>query len=85
MHNGKDRSDTRTDERLHQGRSSLVVNGLTSEEARQQLAAFGPNAVADEAPPRWQNFLAKFWAPIPWMLEAAVVLQVGMGSAAGST
>jgi H+-transporting ATPase len=30
-------------------------------------------------PPRWQKFLAKFWAPIPWMLEAAIVLQIALG------
>ena len=53
--------------------------GLTSAEARRRLAEFGPNAVAEEAPPRWRVFLAKFWAPIPWMLEAAIVLQLGLG------
>jgi len=53
--------------------------GLTSTEARRRLGEFGPNAVADEAPPRWQTFLAKFWAPVPWMLEAAIILQLGLG------
>ena len=24
----------------------------------------------------WRMALAKFWAPVPWMLEAAVVLQL---------
>jgi H+-transporting ATPase len=43
------------------------------------LAEFGPNTVADEAPPRWRTYLAKFWAPIPWMLELAIVLQAGCG------
>ena len=23
--------------------------------------------------------LSKFWAPVPWMLEAAIVLEVGRG------
>jgi H+-transporting ATPase len=53
--------------------------GLTSAEARRRLGEFGPNAVADEGPSRGRTFLAKFWAPIPWMLEAALVLQLGLG------
>jgi H+-transporting ATPase len=24
--------------------------------------------------------LEKFWAPVPWMLEAAIVLQVALGA-----
>jgi len=53
--------------------------GLTSTEARWRLGEFGPNAITEEAPPRWRVFLAKFSAPIPWMLEAAIVLQLGLG------
>jgi H+-transporting ATPase len=53
--------------------------GMTSEEARRRLQQFGPNAVADEAPPRWRVFLAKFWSPIPWLLEAAIALQLALG------
>ena len=56
------------------------VKGLTSAEARRRLAEFGPNAVSEELPPRWKVFLAKFWSPIPWMLEAAIVLQIGLGA-----
>jgi H+-transporting ATPase len=54
--------------------------GLTSVEARRRLAEFGPNAVADQAPSPWRRFLAKFWGPIPWMLEAAIILQSGRGA-----
>ena len=60
-------------------RSSATIAGLTSAEARQRRNEFGPNAVSEHAPPRWRVFLAKFWAPIPWMLEAAIVLQIGLG------
>lgn len=55
------------------------MKGLTSDEARRRLGEFGPNAITEEAPPRWRVFLAKFWAPVPWMLEAAIVVQVGLG------
>ncbi|HEY7653439.1 MAG TPA: plasma-membrane proton-efflux P-type ATPase [Methylomirabilota bacterium] len=53
--------------------------GLTDAEARRRLVEFGPNAVPEEARPRWRSFLEKLWAPIPWMLEAAIGLQVGLG------
>jgi hypothetical protein len=53
--------------------------GLTSVEARRRLGEFGANTVTEEATPRWRAFLAKFWGPVPWMLEAAIVLQLGLG------
>jgi H+-transporting ATPase len=53
--------------------------GLTGAEARLRIVKHGPNVVAAEAPPRWRTFVAKFWAPIPWMLEAAILLQIGLG------
>src|SRR5579859_3738013 len=56
-----------------------VGAGLTSEEAARQLENFGPNALPDTASPTWQRALAKFWAPVPWMLEAAIVLQIVLG------
>lgn len=53
--------------------------GLTSDEARLRLAEFGPNAVSEAVPPRWRSYLAKFWSPIPWLLEAAFVVEIGLG------
>ncbi len=35
---------------------------------------------ANAFPPRWRVFLLKFWAPIPWLLEAAIVIQVAIGA-----
>jgi len=52
--------------------------GLTGAEARRRLGEFGPNTVGEEAPKRWRVLLAKFWGPIPWMLEAAILLQLGL-------
>ncbi len=49
--------------------------GLTTAEAQRRLQATGTNAVADVAPTLWSRALAKFWAPVPWMLEVAIVLQ----------
>jgi H+-transporting ATPase len=55
------------------------VTGLSSEEARGRLQKFGPNAVPDTALNPLRRALAKFWAPVPWMLEAAIVLEIGLG------
>jgi H+-transporting ATPase len=53
--------------------------GLTSEEARRRLERFGLNTMPDTAPRRWRMTLEKFWAPVPWMLEGAIVLQLALG------
>ncbi len=53
--------------------------GLTGDEVRLRLAKFGPNAVADTALHPLSRALTKFWAPVPWMLEAAIVLEVALG------
>jgi H+-transporting ATPase len=56
-----------------------VSTGLTSDETRRRLEKFGPNAVADAALHPLRRALTKFWAPVPWMLEAAIVLEVVLG------
>ena len=53
--------------------------GLTSDEAHRRLAAFGPNATPDVEAQPLRMVLTKFWAPVPWMLEAAIVLEVALG------
>ena len=54
----------------------MLPEGLSSDDARARLEKYGPNDVPDTAMPPWRMALAKFWAPVPWMLEAAIVLQV---------
>ena len=60
--------------------TASAVTGLTSAEARRRLNEIGPNAVSEDVAPRWKVFVAKFWGPIPWMLEAALALQIGLGA-----
>jgi H+-transporting ATPase len=55
------------------------VSGLTSEEAGYRLATVGPNAMPDTALHPLRRALGKFWAPVPWMLEAAIVLELALG------
>lgn len=56
-------------------KSAVTLEGLTTEEAQRRLHSFGVNAVAEVSPPLWRRVLAKFSAPIPWMLEIAILLQ----------
>lgn len=62
--------------------TSTSVNteaGLTSEEADRRLKQFGRNATPDTTLKPLRMALEKFWAPVPWMLEAAIVLQLALG------
>src|SRR6202161_1018771 len=53
--------------------------GLTSDEVRRRLQKFGPNAMPDTALNPLRLAFEKFWAPVPWMLEAAIVLELTLG------
>src|ERR1700721_1774477 len=55
-----------------------IRQGLTSDDARLRLA-LGSNAIADVSQHPVQRALGKLWAPVPWMLEAAIVLQLFLG------
>jgi H+-transporting ATPase len=48
--------------------------GLTQAEAQKRLAQYGPNEIAEKKTNLFLKFLSYFWGPIPWMIEAAVIL-----------
>ena len=48
--------------------------GLTQAEAAKRLTQDGPNALKVEKTNAFLKFLTYFWGPIPWMIEAAVIL-----------
>jgi len=54
------------------------ATGLTSNEARTRLDKDGPNAMPDSSAHPFRNALMKFWAPVPWLLEASVVLELAL-------
>ena len=56
-----------------------LPSGLTSDEVAVRLKKFGPNAMPDTATHPLRSALTKFWTPVPWMLEAAIVLEVALG------
>ena len=59
--------------------STGAATGLTSAEAERRLASSGTNAIQDVAQNPVYRALGKLWAPVPWMLEAAILLQLGLG------
>jgi H+-transporting ATPase len=53
--------------------------GLTEEEAAELLARFGPNALAGEHRHLVRKLASKLTGPVPYLLEAAVVLELAVG------
>lgn len=48
--------------------------GLTQADAAKRLAQYGPNEIEEKKQNLILKFLSNFWGPIPWMIEAAVIL-----------
>jgi H+-transporting ATPase len=53
---------------------SATQNGLSSSEAEKRLEQYGPNEIQEKKDSPLKKFLGYFWGPIPWMIEAAVVM-----------
>ncbi|HVC01360.1 MAG TPA: plasma-membrane proton-efflux P-type ATPase [Steroidobacteraceae bacterium] len=49
-------------------------SGLTQAEAAKRLTQYGPNEIEEKKANPLLKFLSYFWGPIPWMIEAAVIL-----------
>jgi H+-transporting ATPase len=49
-------------------------DGLTEAEAQKRLTQYGPNEIEEKKSNEILKFLTYFWGPIPWMIEAAVIL-----------
>ena len=48
--------------------------GLSQAEAQKRLTQYGPNEIEAKQINPFLKFLTYFWGPIPWMIEAAVIL-----------
>jgi H+-transporting ATPase len=55
-------------------RLSSNPGGLTSSEAEKRLQQFGLNEIPEKKENPLKKFLSYFWGPIPWMIEAAVIM-----------
>ena len=49
-------------------------DGLSQVEAQKRLIQYGPNELEEKKTNQFLKFLSYFWGPIPWMIEAAVIL-----------
>jgi H+-transporting ATPase len=54
------------------------TSGLSAAEAEKRLKEFGPNEIPERKTNPVIRFLKYFWGPIPWMIEAAVVLSAAI-------
>ena len=49
-------------------------DGLTDPEAKKRVGQYGANKIEEKKTNPFLKFLTYFWGPIPWMIEAAVIL-----------
>ena len=59
--------------------ADALTAGLSNAEAARQLELVGPNAMPDTSVHPLRRALGELWAPVPWMLEAAIVLELVLG------
>jgi H+-transporting ATPase len=57
-----------------QAKLGASPDGLTEVEAQKRLAQYGANEIEEKKTNEILKFLGYFWGPIPWMIEAAVIL-----------
>jgi len=65
-----------SDAQAEQPAHDVAPEGLSSDEAHARLEKDGPNAMPDTSTHPLRNALTKFWAPVPWLLEASIVLEL---------
>jgi len=51
-------------------------SGLSEKEVNSRLENFGYNEIVEKKESLLLRFLKNFWGPIPWMIEAAVILSI---------
>ncbi len=54
-------------------------SGLSAEEAARRLREHGANTTPEQRASPIRLLLGKLWAPVPWMLEATIALELGLG------
>ena len=56
------------------GKPGSSPDGLSQAEAQKRLTQYGSNVIEEKKSNPFLKFLTYFWGPIPWMIEAAVIL-----------
>jgi H+-transporting ATPase len=54
-------------------------SGLSDEEAEMRLSIYGPNVIEEKRESTVLEFLKRFWGPMPWLLEIAILLSLIIG------
>jgi H+-transporting ATPase len=67
------------DAQVEQAEPAVDAEGLSSAEAARLLEQVGPNEIPEERRSLLLEFGTHFWGPIPWMIEAALVLTAIVG------
>lgn len=55
------------------------ADGLASSEASARLARLGLNAIEEKKTHPLAQYLSRYWGPMPWLLEIAIVLAAFLG------
>jgi H+-transporting ATPase len=53
---------------------ATTLDGLSESEARHRLELFGRNEIVAKRRSPFVEFLLRFWGPMPWLLELAILL-----------
>jgi len=53
-----------------------TIDGLTESEASNRIGIFGPNEITEKKRNPLLQFLSRYWGPMPWLLELAMVLSI---------
>src|ERR1019366_952587 len=63
------------------GRGLLTSSpaGLSSAQAQKLLADLGSNTVREGRPSAAAGLAGSLWAPVPWMLEVTIALELALG------
>jgi len=75
-------ADAASDAGSAEDRPNRQLDGLSGTEAERLLGEVGPNVTAEARPQTWRSVAHKLWAPVPWMLEATILLELWLGKTA---
>ncbi|KAL6659126.1 hypothetical protein ACP70R_003166 [Stipagrostis hirtigluma subsp. patula] len=57
--------------------------GLTSEQAQERIAVFGPNKLEEKKESKLLKFLGFMWNPLSWVMEVAAVMAIALANGGG--
>ena len=56
----------------------VYSHGLTTAEAEERLAKFGPNCLPEKSVPKWYIFISLLWQPMPIMIWLAAIIEAAI-------